>query len=59
VVVFMIAVIAHSLAAPPTVGWRSAPYVLLAAVLLVVWSIVQRIQLGRKWRLESRGGARV
>jgi hypothetical protein len=35
-VVFMIAVIAYSLAAPPTMGWRSAPYILLAAALLVV-----------------------
>jgi hypothetical protein len=53
VVVFMIAVIAYSLAAPPTMAWRSAPYILLAAALLVVWSITWRIQLGRRWKLEQ------
>jgi hypothetical protein len=51
-VVFMIAVIAYSLAAPPTMAWRSAPYILLAAALLVVWSITCRIQLGRRWKRE-------
>ena len=51
--VFMIAVIAYSLAAPATIGWRTAPYILLAAALLVVWSITWRIQLGRRWKLEQ------
>jgi len=56
-VVFMIAVIAYSLVAPPVVGWRAAAYVLLAAAILV-WSIAWRVHLGRKWKLEqsaSRG----
>jgi len=52
-VVFMIAVIAYSLAAPPTMAWRSAPLILLTAALLVVWSINWRIQLGRRWKLEQ------
>jgi hypothetical protein len=52
-VVFMIAVIAYSLAAPPTMAWRSASYILLAAALVVVWSITWRIQLGRRWRLRQ------
>ena len=51
-VVFMIAVIAYSLAAPP-MGWRSALFILLAAALLVVWSIAWRCHLGRKWKLEQ------
>jgi hypothetical protein len=51
--VFMIAVIAYSLAAPATIGWRTDPYILLAAALLVVWSITWRIQLGRRWKLEQ------
>jgi hypothetical protein len=54
VVVFMIVVMAYSLAAPPPVAWRSAPYILLAAALLVVWSIIWRIQLGRSWKVEQR-----
>ncbi|HYX02553.1 MAG TPA: hypothetical protein VE963_10725, partial [Reyranella sp.] len=54
-VVFMIAVIAYSLAAPPAMAGRLAVYVLLAAALLVVWSIAWRCHLGRKWRLEQRG----
>ena len=54
VAVFMIVVIAHSLAAPQPVAWHSAPYILLAAVLLVCWSIIWRIQLGRQWKLEQR-----
>jgi hypothetical protein len=53
VVVFMLAVIAYSLVAPSTMAWRSAPYILLAAALLVVWSITWRIQLGRRWKLEQ------
>ncbi len=53
-VVFMIAVIAYSFAVPPTMGWRSAPYILLATALLVVWSIAWRRHLGRKWKLERR-----
>ena len=52
-VVFMIAVIAYSLAAPPTMAWRAARYILLATALLVVWSITWRIQLGRRWKLEQ------
>jgi hypothetical protein len=50
---FMIAVIVYSLAAPPTMAWRLAPYILLAAALLVVWSITCRIQLGRRWKREQ------
>jgi hypothetical protein len=53
-VVFMIAVIAYNLAAPPTLGWRSAPYILLATALFVVWSIAWRFHLARKWKLERR-----
>jgi hypothetical protein len=53
VVVFMIAVTAYSLAAPPPVAWRSAPYILLATALLVVWSIIWRIQLGRKRKFDQ------
>ena len=52
-VVFVMAVIAYSLAAPSTMGWRSAPYILLATALLVVWSIAWRRHLGRKWKLEQ------
>jgi hypothetical protein len=52
-VVFMIAVIACSLAAPSTMGWRSAAYILLATALLALWSIACRLHLGRKWRLEQ------
>jgi hypothetical protein len=52
-VVFMVAVIAYSLAAPSTMGWRAAPYILLATALLVVWSIAWRRHLGRKWKLEQ------
>jgi hypothetical protein len=55
-VVFMIAVIAYSFALPPTTGWRSAPYILLATALLVVWSIAWRRHLGRKWKLEQSAG---
>jgi hypothetical protein len=51
-VVFMISVIACSLVAPSSMGWRSASYILLATVLLAVWSIACRLHLGRKWRLE-------
>ena len=53
-VVFMIAVIAYSLATPQPVACRLAPYILLATALLVVWSFIWRIQLGRKWKLEQR-----
>jgi len=52
-VVFMIAMIAYSLAARSTTGWRLAPYILLATALLIVWSIVWRFHLGRKWKLEQ------
>jgi hypothetical protein len=51
-VVFMMAVIAYSLSAPP-MGWRSALYILLATALLLVWSIAWRCHLGRKWKLEQ------
>jgi hypothetical protein len=50
----MIAVIAYNLAAPPTLGWRSAPYILLATALFVVWSIAWRVHLAHKWKLERR-----
>ena len=50
---FMIVVIAYNLAAPPTMGWRSVPYILLATALFVVWSIAWRVHLGRKWKLEQ------
>jgi hypothetical protein len=53
-VVFMIAVIAYSFSVTPTMGWRSAPYILLATALFVVWSIAWRRHLGRKWKLERR-----
>jgi hypothetical protein len=51
-VVFMTVVIAYSLAAPPTMAWRSAIHILLAASLVLVWSITWRLHLGRKWKLE-------
>ena len=53
----MIVVIAYNLAAPPTMGWRSVPYILLATALFVVWSIAWRFHLGRKWKLEQLAGA--
>jgi hypothetical protein len=56
-VVFMLAVVAYSLAAPTTMGWRSAAYILLATALLAIWSIAFRVHLGRKWKLE-RSAAR-
>jgi hypothetical protein len=52
-VAFMIAVIAYNLAAPPTMGWRSTPYILLATALFVAWSIAWRRHLARKWKLEQ------
>jgi hypothetical protein len=51
-VVFMIAVIAYSLAAPGT-GWRSALFIVLAAAVLVVWSVAWRYHLARKWSFEQ------
>jgi hypothetical protein len=51
--VFMIAVIAFSLAAPPALTWRSAPCILVATALLVLWSIALRFQLGRKAKSEQ------
>jgi hypothetical protein len=54
-VVFMIAVIAWSLSRPPTMAWRSAPSIILATALLVVWSIAWRFHLGRKWKGEQLG----
>ena len=53
-VVFMIAAMAYNLAAPPTLGWRSAPYILLATALFVVWSIAWRVHLAHKWKLKRR-----
>jgi hypothetical protein len=53
-VVFMIAAMVYSLAAPPAMAWRSAAYILLAAALVVIWSVIWRMQLGRKWKLERR-----
>ena len=50
---FMIVVIAYNLAAPPSMGWRSVPYILLATALFVVWSIAWRFHLGHKWKLEQ------
>jgi hypothetical protein len=52
-VVFQTAVVACNVAAPQTAGWHSARYILLAAALLVAWSIAWRWHLGRKWRLEQ------
>ena len=52
VVVFMIAVITWSLSVPPPVAWRSVLYILLASALLVVWSLLTRRHLSRKWKLE-------
>ncbi|MBV8190129.1 MAG: hypothetical protein JOY64_25940 [Alphaproteobacteria bacterium] len=51
-VAVMLAVIAYSLAVPPTIAWRSVPYILLATACLVLWSIAWRVHLGRKWKLE-------
>jgi hypothetical protein len=53
VVVFMTAVIAYSLAAPPTMAWRFALHIVLAASLVLAWSITWRLHLGRTWRLEQ------
>ena len=52
-VAFMIAVIAYNLAAPPAMGWRPVPSILLATALFVAWSIAWRFHLGRKWKLEQ------
>ena len=57
-VAFMIVVIAYNLAAPPTMGWRPVPYILLATALFVVWSIAWRLHLGRKWKLEQSAAPR-
>jgi hypothetical protein len=57
---FMIALIAYSLALPPNAGWHSALYALLATVCLFAQSIAWRRHLGRKWNLQhaaSSGGA--
>jgi hypothetical protein len=54
-VVFMIAVIAFSLTAPPIMTWRSAPYILFATALLIVWSIAWHFHLGRKSKAEQLG----
>jgi len=53
-VVFMLALIAHSLAAPAWMGWRSTVVVVLVATAgLTVWSIAWGRHLGRKWNLEQ------
>ena len=52
-VVFIVVVIAYNLAAPPKMGWRSAPYILLATAFLLVWSIAWRCHLGRRWKREQ------
>jgi hypothetical protein len=57
VVVFMIATITWSLSVPPALALRSTVYILLAAVLLVVWSLATRRHFSRKWQLEQRRGA--
>jgi hypothetical protein len=54
-VVFMIAVIAFGLTTPPTMTWRSAPYILLATAFLMVWSIAWRFHLGRKSQAKQLG----
>jgi hypothetical protein len=54
-VVLMIAVIAFNLATPPAVAWRSAPFILLATGVLMVWSIAWRFHLGRKSKAEQLG----
>ena len=48
-VAFMIAVITYNVAAPPTVGWRSTAFILLAAALLDIWSAAWRWHLSRKY----------
>jgi hypothetical protein len=53
VVMFLIAVFAFRFAAAPALGWRAALIIFLAATLLVVWSVVWRRHLGRKWSLEQ------
>jgi hypothetical protein len=51
-VIFMIAAFASRFVAPAS-GWYATLVILLAAALLVVWSIVWRLHLGRKWSLEQ------
>jgi hypothetical protein len=54
-IVFMVAVIAFSLAAP-SMGLRPTLFllvILLAAAFLLVWIIAWRRHLGRRWRLEQ------
>lgn len=52
-IVFVVAVIAFILAATPSMDWRPALFILLAAAFLPVWSIAWRRHLGRKWKLEQ------
>jgi hypothetical protein len=52
-VLFIIAVTAYSLAAAPSMVWRSTLFILLAAAFLMVWSVAWRIHLGRKWKLQQ------
>jgi hypothetical protein len=54
VVVFMIVVITWSLSVSPPMAWRSVVYILLASALLVVWSLLMRRHMSRKWRLEQQ-----
>jgi hypothetical protein len=48
----MIAAFASHFVAPAS-GWYATLVILLAAALLVIWSIVWRLHLGRKWSLEQ------
>jgi hypothetical protein len=52
-VAFVLATTAFNLTAPPSMGWRTAVYTLLATALLVVQAIVWRRHLGHKWKLEQ------
>jgi hypothetical protein len=54
-VVFMIAVIASSVATSPSMGWRLTLFILLATAVIMVWSFAWRRHLGRKWNLEQAG----
>jgi hypothetical protein len=54
VVIFMIAVITWNLSVPPPMASRSVLYILLASALLVVWSLLARRHLSRKWKLEKQ-----
>jgi hypothetical protein len=49
---FMIAMIAYFLAAPPS-AWRSTLLFFLATAFFMVWSIAWRLHLGRKWKRQQ------